>query len=40
MELRLNTRVQEVSLEEVILSDDEIIPARTVVARPVMLIKY
>ena len=31
MELRLNTRVQEVSPEEVILSDDEIIPARTVV---------
>ena len=31
MELRLNTRVQEVSPEEVILSDDEVIPARTVV---------
>tara|TARA_B100001121_G_scaffold303040_1_gene316445 strand:- start:24072 stop:26534 length:2463 start_codon:yes stop_codon:yes gene_type:complete len=31
MELRLNSRVQEVSPEEVILSNDEVIPSRTVV---------
>ena len=31
MELRLNTRVQEVSPEEVILSTDEVIPTNTVI---------
>lgn len=31
MELRLNSRVQEVSPEEVILSNDDVIPSRTVV---------